>query len=363
MQRRRIFFIVQGEGRGHMTQALALQEMLASGGHEVVGGSVGVGRPEDVPVYFKDGFQAPLTTHPDQSFVRDRRNEGIRLGQSIAVAAVRSPFILGGLKMLDRHVRESGANVILNLYDPVGSLYIRFYRPTASTVVVGHQFLMQHPSFEFAAGKPLSRLLLRFFNAQQARGMMQRWALSYYQEPDIEEEGLFVLPPVLRRELFQLPKNETGEYLLVYMLNAGYLKQLAAWHARNSEHQIHCFCRRPGEPDTAELQKNLTVHQLSDNFLRMMARARAVVCTAGFEAVGEALYLGKPVYMIPTAHHYEQWSNAHDAMQRGVALTGDSFDLDPFLDYMEGHDFPVEAYRRWVSSAQERALAALEKLP
>ncbi len=362
MQKRRIFFIVQGEGRGHMTQALALREMLSDGGHEVVGGSVGVRKPEDVPEFFRTGFQAELTTHPDQTFVRDRHNEGIRLGQSILVAALRAPFILGGLHRLRRHVRDAQADVILNLYDPVGSLFVRFYRPEARAVAVGHQFMMQHPNYVFAAGKPISRKLLQFFNAQVSRGMDQRWALSYYDEPDLEDEGLYVLPPVLRKELFQLPVERTGDYLLVYMLNAGYLKQLVAWHDANRDQPVHCFCRRPGKPETEVIHEHLTVHQLSEKFLQMMAGAKGVVCTAGFESVGEALYLGKPVYMIPTANHYEQWSNAKDAMLHHAGLMGESFDLDPFLAYMEAHDFPAEHYRRWVDSAQERVLRALERL-
>ena len=32
----RFLFIVQGEGRGHLTQALALEEMLTRNGHEIV---------------------------------------------------------------------------------------------------------------------------------------------------------------------------------------------------------------------------------------------------------------------------------------------------------------------------------------
>ena len=32
----RFLFIVQGEGRGHLTQALTLEDMLRRNGHEVV---------------------------------------------------------------------------------------------------------------------------------------------------------------------------------------------------------------------------------------------------------------------------------------------------------------------------------------
>lgn len=38
----KFLFIVQGEGRGHLTQAITLEEMLLRNGHEVVEVLVGV---------------------------------------------------------------------------------------------------------------------------------------------------------------------------------------------------------------------------------------------------------------------------------------------------------------------------------
>ena len=33
----KVLFVIQGEGRGHLTQALSLKQMLHNEGHEVVG--------------------------------------------------------------------------------------------------------------------------------------------------------------------------------------------------------------------------------------------------------------------------------------------------------------------------------------
>jgi UDP:flavonoid glycosyltransferase YjiC (YdhE family) len=37
----KVLFVIQGEGRGHLTQALSLKQMLHNEGHEVVGVLVG----------------------------------------------------------------------------------------------------------------------------------------------------------------------------------------------------------------------------------------------------------------------------------------------------------------------------------
>lgn len=122
--------------------------------------------------------------------------------------------------------------------------------------------------------------------------------------------------------------------MLVHLLNAGYLQGLAAWHAHHGAFPLHRYCKRPGAPDEETIQEGLVVHQLSDWFLDHKARCSGVVCTAGFESVAEALFLGKPACMIPTGNHYDQFVNAFDAERRGLALSAESFDLDPFLAYL-----------------------------
>jgi UDP-N-acetylglucosamine:LPS N-acetylglucosamine transferase len=49
-------FIVQGEGKGHMSQALALKEYLDEAGHKVEAVLLGTGKPHEVPDYFRKVF-------------------------------------------------------------------------------------------------------------------------------------------------------------------------------------------------------------------------------------------------------------------------------------------------------------------
>jgi len=44
----------------------------------------------------------------------------------------------------------------------------------------------------------------------------------------------------------------------------------------------------------------LTFHRLDgEKFLRMMGECKYVACTAGFESVSEAAWLGKPLFLVP----------------------------------------------------------------
>lgn len=48
----KVLFIVQGEGRGHLTQAITMEELLRRNGHEVVEVLVGKSNSRCLPGFF-----------------------------------------------------------------------------------------------------------------------------------------------------------------------------------------------------------------------------------------------------------------------------------------------------------------------
>lgn len=53
----KILFIVQGEGRGHLTQAISMEKLLRSNGHEVVEVLVGKVNPDDFQDFLSGTFR------------------------------------------------------------------------------------------------------------------------------------------------------------------------------------------------------------------------------------------------------------------------------------------------------------------
>ncbi|MFP3471683.1 glycosyltransferase family protein, partial [Micrococcus sp. SIMBA_144] len=81
---------------------------------------------------------------------------------------------------------------------------------------------------------------------------------------------------------------------------------------------------------------NLTFHLINEQlFLEKMATCKGFLTTAGFESIGEAMFLGKPILMVPVKGQYEQRCNALDAEMAGAGKASDTFDLSVLEDYMQ----------------------------
>jgi uncharacterized protein (TIGR00661 family) len=154
---------------------------------------------------------------------------------------------------------------------------------------------------------------------------------------------------------------EAGDYVLVYMATHGYADLVRAWHREHPDEKLHCFYDRPGAPPVEALGPNLTFHQLDgEKFLWLMAGCRAVMCTAGFESICEAAFLGKPVLMVPLDGHHEQQLNARDAELSGVAIGHPVFDLDALSSLPRDPD--VAWFKDWCLQADAKLLETVERV-
>ncbi|MEM8600748.1 MAG: glycosyltransferase family protein [Bacteroidota bacterium] len=358
----RVLFIVQGEGRGHMTQALAVRQMLAAHGHEVVHTLVGRSERRIVPAFFEEGMATPVTCFDSPNFVTGDGDATIRTLPTVWYNLKRLDSYRRSLATIHEVVTAEQPDVIVSFYEGLTGLYTKFYRPDAPVVTVGHQFLFLHPSYPFGAGNAAQRRGAQLYTRFTSMGAAARIGLSLYQANDLPTEGIAVVPPILRDEVFDLvDTRDTEDFLLVYLLEAAMGEDLMVWSDRNPGVRMHCFWDRTDTPDAWAYNDALTFHHLSGvKFLEKMARCRGVVCTAGFESVSEAMLLGKPLFMVPVRGHIEQQWNALDAVQRSGGITAPSLDLDQFMAYLPTHATDPEPFRDWVAQAEARVISVIE---
>ena len=83
--------------------------------------------------------------------------------------------------------------------------------------------------------------------------------------------------------------------------------------------------------------------------------------TSGFESICEAMYLRKPILMVPTQGHFEQQCNSVDARLAGAGIVSDTFDLDKLLEFIPSFDKQDNRFVQWVKQGEKRFLDILTK--
>lgn len=322
-----VALVVQGEGRGHMTQALALRTLLADAGHEVVDVLVGRSPHRPLPAYFTAGMDAPVHTFEAPVQVPDRDGRGLSTGRTLLDAVRRGPTFLRSVVTIAERTRR--ADVVVNFLDLLGGISMKVLPPEVPALAIAHNYLFLHPGLEDAPGPTSIRRVVLAYARATAAGADRKLALSFEPLPPRPELGLEVVPPLLRPGLDDLATVD-GDHLLAYALNPGYAEDLAAWQRRHPGTVVHCYVEG-GDAFPGSGDRGFHAHDLDDAaFLRHLAGCRAYVGSAGFESICEAYYLGKPVLAVPTAGQFEQRLNAWDASRCGAARAGSYDDLDDF---------------------------------
>ena len=343
----KFLFIVQGEGRGHLTQALTLEEHLVARGHEVVEVLVGKSRQRELPEFFKRRLRAPLLRFESPNFLPTPANRRNKLGRSIVYNMLRLPAFVRSIAFINRRIRQSGADVVVNFYELLTGLTYLFCHPGVTQICIGHQYLFLHKDFNFPRVNRLQLEMLKMFTRMTSIGANRLLALSFRRMPDDAGRHIYVVPPLLRREALQQQPSD-GDYIHGYMVNSGFAEQVMEWHRLRPDVPLRFFWDCKGEAEIKEIDATLRFYQLDDRaFLEQMAGCRAYASTAGFESICEAMYMGKPILMVPA--HIEQECNAHDAMLAGAGITGEEFDLGSLLGFCANYT-PDSKFVFWVNN-------------
>ena len=358
----KIMFIVQGEGRGHLTQALALQTMLRKAGHELVGVLAGKVSNREIPDVFAQRLQAPFQRFDSPGFSIGKERRAISSLDTLIENVGRIPVFRRSLDIIHQALETARPDLTLTFYEPMAGVYQALYRPGMPFVAVGHQYMFDHPVYDFAPGRAVDRSAMRLFT--RLTGFRAAWklALSLYPADDLPDARLSVIPPLLREEALALPAARAHEhFFLIYLLNRGYAEQVIAWHEKNPTRRLECFWDNPETGEVVQYSPTLRFNQLHDTrFLELMSRCTGLVCTAGFESVSEALFLGKPVLAVPVEGHYEQLCNAFEVEKLGCGVRSDRFDMNLLTKFVARYDAAQNDFRAWALGAEERVMPVLE---
>ena len=344
----RCVLIVQGEGRGHCSQGLALAEYLMEAGHSVEAVFAGSRNPGWPPDYFRNAFGDRLELFRSPYLLRTPNRKGIYVGRTILFNLARSFTYLREAGRIRKKINAIRPDVVFNLYDLVGALAIRGIAGNIRRVGLSHQFLLHLEGYRCPGGSPLHRHLLAL-HTRLVMGSCDRVLALSFRESDGNEK-IRVIPPLIRRKFREL-SCRPGERYLVYLLTGGFLFDLVLLARDNPDFKADVFT---GLSTGMELPPGIRLYRPDQELFReKLSTCRAVITTSGFDTVAEAAFLGIPVAVIPVRNHYEQWCNSFDVQTSGVGVRAAGLDasLPDRIRPPENMD-----YRDWASRAGELLL-------
>lgn len=335
--------IVQGEGRGHLSQAMALSEYLEDAGHNLLAVFAGRGTEGSLPEYFTTCFKGKLHGFRSPYFLRKPNKKGIDVGKSLLFNFFRFPGYLVEVRRVRHEINRLNPDVVFNLYDLVGALALNKVNEGIKRIGIGHHFFLHLEGYPCRGGSAWHRWLLGTHTKLVMKSCDRVLALSFRER---EGKGnISVIPPLIRKA-YRKVQHEPGTRYLVYLLNEGFIFDLMRMAEQDPGFYADVFTAL--RPEIA-LPPGITLHPLSDqDFRKKMAACRGLITTSGFDTVAEAAYQGIPLLVVPSQHHFEQRCNATEVEENGIGMAAEQ--LQPGIQSgMKA--FENQAYRRWVERA------------
>ncbi len=350
-------FIVQGEGRGHFMQALAMSQLLHNNGHEIAEVLVGKSPMRTIPDFFLNKINCQVTAFDSPNFLPSQ-NKKVQIFKSVIYNIRNTKEYFHSIQLIRNKVLKHKPEVVVNFYDLIAGFTFGMFKPTFNTkfVCIAHQYLLLNPEFEIPNRLNPEVTSLLTYTRLTALNADKMLGLSFSKMKSYKAMNIISVPPILRKEILNA-KSEKGAFILGYILNPAYEDEILEWHSKNKEMKLDFFWDKKNTSDEDVFDDTLTMHRINDvKFIEKMRTCLAYASTGGFESICEALYLEKPVVMVPA--HIEQTINVHDAQKAGAGIGASSFDLTALLNYLPKYK-PNKEFKVWVKMAEDIFLREL----
>jgi uncharacterized protein (TIGR00661 family) len=346
----RYIFIIQGEGRGHMTQAITLRNILVQQGHQVVEVLVGTSPNRIIPSFFEQKIQTKINTFQSPNFSPTPKSKRHSTTKSILFNLPRLRLYMKSIRFIKERIDFNQPDRVINFYEVLGGLTYYFYKIATPMICIAHQYILMHNDFRFPNKSKSEIAGLLFFTRLTCLGAKKVLALSFGNFTNFNDGVFEVVPPLLREEVINA-KASKGDFILGYLLNPQFETEIRSWHEQNAEHSLRFFWdNKHVSEEITQVDSTLSFHKLNDvEFINSMKSCKAYATTGGFESICEALYLQKPVLMVPA--HIEQECNVVDAMNVHAGVSHTEFDLMKLIQYTPYYR-PNHYFKDWTLTAE-----------
>ncbi|MHB8899681.1 MAG: glycosyltransferase family protein [Thermoguttaceae bacterium] len=311
----RIVYGVSGEGSGHSSRAREMASHLVQQGHTLKLVSYDRGYrnlKEDFDVFETEGLS--IASQDNKVSIVRTFTENLR----------RLPEGYRSLQRLREVFRSFRPDCVITDFEPMTAYLANHYG--LPLVTIDNQHRMRYVKYE---RPPHSAVDARATKAI-IRAMVPRPDVSLvtvFASGETRNDRTFLFPPILRRAVLEKTPSVQG-HVLVYLTSGfdGCLDELRKF--RRESFLVYGY-------DRAERDGPLEYRRFSrEGFLDDLAASKAVIATAGFTLISEALCLGKPYLALPMQGQFEQQLNGFQLAREEYGKSLGEIDSEAIGDFL-----------------------------
>ena len=315
----RILYGVTGEGMGHATRSKVTCEHLVGSGHEVK--IVVSGRAHAfLAKSFPDVVEIKGLTI---KYVDNRMDRDGTLARNVLAAP---GLVANNVNAYFEKVAKFVPEAVITDFDSFAYLFAKRHGlPVLS--IDNQQIISRCKLGKFAKeGAKVDYQMTKAF-VRAKLPACDHYVITTFFYPPIRpkyEKETTLVPPILRRPIIEARKKaHAGDHVLVYQTSASDTKLVEELNRVRSAKFVVDGLRKNAK------HGNCTLKEFSeDGFVEDLASARAVVANGGLSLIGEAVYLGKPIFSVPVRNQYEQMLNARYLEELGYGLGAEKLEAD-----------------------------------
>ncbi|EDM79241.1 teichoic acid biosynthesis related protein [Plesiocystis pacifica SIR-1] len=312
----RIVYALTSQGRGHSSRVTAMAEALEARGHTLLF-CAGGGAGKLLASTGREVIDVPVLRHE----MHDNR---IRLWKSLFMILSKQWSTRGVVDEVIERFRAFEPDLLITDFESYSIQAAQ--RMGLPLMTFNHQQVLTHTRFEvpgrYAWDAWVARLVINNVSPNNAeRVLISSFFYPPLRHPERADRrgGATLVAPILRRAV-QDVEPTLGEHVLVYHNDPTGMDGLIAALAGNPEQRFIAYnlgrlAERPGFTAPANVQLE---EPNVEGFLAHLASAKAVICSAGFTLTSEALFLGKPMLVLPNGGIFEQTLNAIYLVRDGL---------------------------------------------
>jgi uncharacterized protein (TIGR00661 family) len=315
----RILYGVTGEGMGHATRSKVVCEHLVRQGHAVK--IVVSGRAHSfLSKSFPDVVEIKGLT---LRYVDNAMAKGGSLAQNLLAAP---SLLYENVNAYYEKVIAFDPHAVITDFDSFAYLFGKRHRLPVLSIDNQQVICRCKHAPEIKQGAKLDYRLTKAFVRAKLPGC-EHYLITTFFYPKVRKKCLdttTLVPSILRRAILHAKKRaRLGDHVLVYQTSTSDKRLIPTLNKVQKERFVVYGLRRNA------VEGNCVIKDFSEEgFVEDLAQARAVVTNGGLSLIGEALYLGKPVYSVPVQHQFEQLMNARYLEGLGYGLSADVVDPD-----------------------------------